>query len=436
MATRGSPVIIVGGGITGLVLAQALTKRSIPFVIYERDPDPLYRGKGWGITIHWALKSLLDLLPQHIIDRLPEAFVDADATKNGENGKFLFFNLRTGEALWQVPPAKRIRMGREKFRRLLMDGIPINWNHTFESFEHTANGSVNVTFNTPSGLSTVNGCIVVGCDGSRSLVRQCLFPIADDHTNHRLPVRLLGASAIYPDSLASTVRKLDPFFFQGGDPETSAAHWFSFLDSPSTSGRGDDSRDCQILVSWPFRSGFMGRDEPLEIPPRGPERVKLMKTISSSWADPFRSIVENIPEDAEIKSIHLEDWVPPPMERWDAEAPGPHRVILVGDAAHAMTMYRGEAANHGIADVELLVSQIMPVLARGGLDEQRSGEELLQACRRYTEEMIERTAPAVLNSRQACLDAHTYERINESSPLIMKRVVRVEPPASKVSVGA
>lgn len=119
------PVIIVGAGITGLVLAQALKKHSIPFVILERDPDPGHRGKGWGITIHWALDALLNLLPQHVIDRLPEAYVDGEATRNGENGNFLFFNLRTAEALWQVPPAKRIRMAREKFRRILMDGIPI-----------------------------------------------------------------------------------------------------------------------------------------------------------------------------------------------------------------------------------------------------------------------------------------------------------------------
>ena len=119
------PVIIVGAGITGLVLAQALKKHSVPFQVYERDPNPSYRGKGWGITIHWALNSLLECLPQHLIDRLPEAYVDREATRNGENGNFLFFNLRTAEALWQVPPSKRIRMAREKFRRLLMEGIDI-----------------------------------------------------------------------------------------------------------------------------------------------------------------------------------------------------------------------------------------------------------------------------------------------------------------------
>ncbi|KAL2205376.1 FAD binding domain-containing protein [Sarocladium strictum] len=427
-----APVIIIGAGITGLVLAQALTKHSIPFLIYERDPDPLHRGKGWGITIHWALNTLLDLLPQRVIDRLPEAYVDAEATENGDNGNFLFFNLKTAEALWQVPPARRIRMSREKFRRVLMDGIPINWSHAFQSLEHTQDGSVSVTFDTISGLSTVRGSMVVGCDGSRSNVRKLLFPNVEDHTNHSLPVRLLGASTVYSGSVASGARELDPFFYQGGDPETSAAHWFSFLDSPSTSGRGDDSRDCQILIAWPFRKGFMGRDERLEVPLGGPERVQLMKTISGGWAEPFRSIVHNLPEDADVKTISLEDWVPPSIEKWNVKD-GLQRVVLVGDSAHAMTMYRGEAANHGITDVSLLLSQILPVLSKGNVDEESIKVDLLQACRTYTESMIERAAPAVLNSRQACLDAVTYERIDENSPLIMKRVIRAEPITKEIS---
>lgn len=40
----------------------------------------------------------------------------------------------------------------------------------------------------------------------------------------------------------------------------------------------------------------------------------------------------------------------------------------------------------------------------------------------YEEEMIQRTGPAVLTSRRACLDAHEYARINDQSPLVSKRV--------------
>ncbi|KAH7325565.1 FAD binding domain protein [Stachybotrys elegans] len=417
------PVVIVGAGITGLVLAQALIKQSIPVVIYERDPDPLHRGKGWGITIHWALSSLLELLPQRIIGRLPEAYVDGDATRNGENGNFLFFNLVTAEALWQVPPSKRIRMAREKFRRVLMDGIPIKWNHTFESFQAGADGSATANFSTPSGSHTVEGCLIVGCDGSRSRVRSSLFPDPAVHNNYQLPVRLLGASTIYPKELTAPVRKLDPFFFQGGDPKTDAAHWFSFLDSPASSGRGDDSRECQILVSWPYRPGFLGESEPLEIPAKGIERVKAMKRISHNWADPFRTIVQSIPDDTDVKTITLEDWVPP-QDNWNAIS-GSDCVILVGDSAHAMTMYRGEAANHGIADVHLLVSYILPVLTKADTE----SSEISDACKAYTKGMVERAAPAVLRSRTACLDAHEYKKINDDSPLIQKRVIRTEPAA-------
>lgn len=53
-------ILIIGAGITGLALAQALRKRNqenpsrkpITFSIYERDAYALARGAGWGLTLH------------------------------------------------------------------------------------------------------------------------------------------------------------------------------------------------------------------------------------------------------------------------------------------------------------------------------------------------------------------------------------------------
>ena len=175
----------------------------------------------------------------------------------------------------------------------------------------------------------------MGCDGTRSQVRKSLF--YGSHENYILPVRLLGVSTVYPSSLASKARNLDPFFYQAGDPETDAFHWFSFLDSPSNNHRQDrDSYECQILVSWPYRAGFMGRKQPLEVPQKHEERLKLMKEIADGWAEPFREIVMAISEGMEVKTISLEDWVPP-KEEWQGEN-GEGKVMLLGDAAHAMTM--------------------------------------------------------------------------------------------------
>jgi 2-polyprenyl-6-methoxyphenol hydroxylase-like FAD-dependent oxidoreductase len=100
---------------------------------------------------------------------------------------------------------------------------------------------VQATFTTPHGPHTVKGSIVVGCDGSHSRVRASLFPMPTVHQDQQLPVRLLGVSTIYSGALAAKARALDPFFFQCGDPMTDASHWFSFLDSAETNGRGDDA---------------------------------------------------------------------------------------------------------------------------------------------------------------------------------------------------
>lgn len=77
------------------------------------------------MTIHWALSDFTSLLPEYLIDKLPETFVDAEAVQRGETGNFLLFDLQTGEERYRVPPSKRIRVSREKLRRLLMDGLDI-----------------------------------------------------------------------------------------------------------------------------------------------------------------------------------------------------------------------------------------------------------------------------------------------------------------------
>lgn len=50
MSRKNPHVLIVGGGLGGLTLAQCLRKRGISFEIFERDPD--WRTSGWCIYIH------------------------------------------------------------------------------------------------------------------------------------------------------------------------------------------------------------------------------------------------------------------------------------------------------------------------------------------------------------------------------------------------
>ena len=122
-------VIIIGAGISGLLLAQYLRKSKIPFSIFERDTDFNTRGAGWGLTLHWSLPALRFLLPKELVDRLPETYVDQEAVERGETSTFPFFDLATGElkgASPKAPESQRIRVTREKFRQLLATGIEIH----------------------------------------------------------------------------------------------------------------------------------------------------------------------------------------------------------------------------------------------------------------------------------------------------------------------
>jgi 2-polyprenyl-6-methoxyphenol hydroxylase-like FAD-dependent oxidoreductase len=134
-------------------------------------------------------------------------------------------------------------------------------------------------------------------------------------------------------------------------------------------------------------------------------------------AKPFearlKTAVDGIPDDSEVLEIKLQDW---PTQAWDNRQ---GRVTLVGDAAHAMTMYRGEAFNHGITDASRLSEQL--------IEAHRNCVAYGEAVESYEAEMRPRTRAAVLLSRQACLDAHDLRALKPDSPLVSRRATVLEP---------
>ena len=80
-----------------------------------------------------------------------------------------------------------------------------------------------------------------------------------------------------------------------------------------------------------------------------------------------------------------------------------------------MTMYRGEAANHGILDVYHLVQSLEMV--QDGRKPQK------QALEGYEAELRQRTNPAVRLSRQAWLDAHDFNGLNQHSAVLKQRAI-------------
>lgn len=120
------PVIIIGAGISGLLLAQHLRQQGIPFRIFERDTDLNTRGVGWGLTLNWSLPMLRSLISPDLLSRLPETYVDREGIAAGIAPRFPFYDLSTGELKATTPPLPetvRVRVTRERLRKWLATDI-------------------------------------------------------------------------------------------------------------------------------------------------------------------------------------------------------------------------------------------------------------------------------------------------------------------------
>lgn len=320
------PVLIVGAGIVGLTLGQALKLKNIPFEIYERDETPDARGQGWAITLHWALEYMRRMLPDETLARIQDVQVDPEVARK-DNGNFLFINLETGEPKFKIPPNVRWRVNREKMRRALLQGIEehVHWGCRVAGVNlPTERDKVQLVL---EDQTTVTGRIAVGVEGSRSMVRQILRP--DAYDNVLLPINFTGVAVDLTPEQIKPLREMDPLLFQGCYPPTGVFFWFSMLETPQvngTAGTGNERYRAQICMSWPVRGPedeVAGTDE---------ARLDNMKRRARGFVGFLQDAVNRIPDGTPVTEIKLADWECLPWDNHEG------RVTLAGDAAHAMTM--------------------------------------------------------------------------------------------------
>lgn len=312
-------------------------QKGIPFEIYERDPTPDARGQGWAITLHWALEYLRQIVPDETLARIQAVQVDPDVARH-DNGTFLFINLATGEPRFKIPPSGRWRVSREGMRRALLAGIEdrVHWGKRVVGVDTSStppdrvrlvfeNGNGNDDNNDGSGR--VTGKMVIGVEGSRSIVRRVLRP--DAYSNEQLPIRFTGVAVDLTPAEVQPLRSMDPLLFQGCEPESGTFFWFSMLETPlgnGTAGTGAERFRAQVCMSWPVRS------EGDEVASTDEGRLANMKRRADRFTPFLRKVVQDIPQGTSVTEITLADWECLDWDNRDG------RVTLAGDAAHAMTM--------------------------------------------------------------------------------------------------
>ena len=306
---RPQRVLVVGGGIAGLATARALLQRGIEADVVERAGAWRHPGAGMYLPANSARALTALGLEAALHDRAYEIRHQLFLDQRGR--ALLDVDLR---AVWgAIGPC--VAISHRALHELLREGIPVRLGATVTALDDEGS-RVRATF---ADGSTDLYDIVVGADGVHSWVRSSVFGGAD----------------------ATFVGQASWRFLVDGFPEIS--DWTALL------GRG------KAFLMLPLGGGqiycYADVNAARPVDPTGDDPSKLVG-LHSDFAQPVPAIIKERPtSDQRAYFSPIEEVIQQPWVRG--------RVVLVGDAAHAMSPNMAEGAGMALEDALILAETIV-----------------------------------------------------------------------------
>jgi 2-polyprenyl-6-methoxyphenol hydroxylase-like FAD-dependent oxidoreductase len=355
---RSLHVLIAGGGLAGLCLAQGLKRAGVSCAVYERDPE--VRRQGYRITMNGdgghALQACLptdlyELYLQASRNTPPRRMsVVVDAQCNELSTAPHFGALNEG-------PRPHTAIHRRTLRQILGArlGDAMRPAAKVVGFEHDGD---TVRLLLEDG-SAAEGDVLVGADGVYSAIRATLMPEVEVIDTG---VRGLGVFARTP--LPPHIHETLPEILLSGfvvavDPATGVTLGMGAMDPR----QAPDEAAAQIapgvkldpVPPYVMLTGGIRPGTPIPAPGEWtadtPRAVHAqMAEAVSGWHPAIRGLVERIELDTMFASNFMRlDPTPP----WT-----PSNVTLVGDAIHAMLPTMGMGGNTSLRDAAVLADKL------------------------------------------------------------------------------
>jgi 2-polyprenyl-6-methoxyphenol hydroxylase-like FAD-dependent oxidoreductase len=431
-------VMIIGGGIGGLCLAQGLQQAGMSVVVYERDRTLTDRLQGYRVHINPAgSRALHACLPPELFD----AF-DRTCGKPGRAIRFLTEQMRVllafeGEMLAEQQRdgiAKHRSVSRITLRQVLLSGLDdtVHLGKTFTHYEERGDGRIVAHFEDGSSAA---GDILVAADGGGSRVRRQLLPQAE-----RIDTGVIGiagkvflddASRARPapvllDGLTIVAAKGGLGLFAAVQESDSERDGEGQDDIAGIGGNGDlaaagnlfDNTRGYLMWALSAKRETLGLGDDAEQLDSAALSAAASRAMAS-WAGGFRDLV-GLSDPSTISCL--------PIRTSRPVAPWPTgRITLIGDAIHSMTPYRGIGANIALKDAVRLRDALVaaqrgetPVLAAIGSYEAGMRDYGFKAVRNSLAAMRQTTGQGPI----AMALSRTAFRVIDRLPLVKRMMAR------------
>ncbi|ETS87347.1 hypothetical protein PFICI_01175 [Pestalotiopsis fici W106-1] len=327
-----------------------------------------------------------------------------------------YINGKTGEIIGTVYTEGITRVSRKKLRHFLSHGedLDIRYNKRLQRLTFD-DSEKHVTAYFDDG-SQHSGNMVIGCDGSRSKVREYIVG-SEAAKQQDLGITMINfPSSHYIREQAIRNRDHHPILKLSFHPELPGTTLLAALDTSSP-----DPSD------WKFQNYTSWWGSPSAHELRDPKvRLDFYRDHMSKFCEPFRSAAlggvvsdmtngseaageagETVESEVVLPIYAGQQWSPLTPRTWDNHN---GRATLAGDAAHSMLPDRGQGLNNALADADYVVSALRSVV----VDKERTLGEAISA---YEDEMRPRGGKEVELSFEQALRSKDVKSMAKDAPI-------------------